>query len=198
MLILVDEFYLAALNTLDESFLDEHEDGQIEETETEEETESEQDQVESESGEIGEADSIDLEPEADPYKRLMNKLNYLLSTGTEDNLIYAFQLAQAAVNTGRFNYNSALADNISELYIRIRHTIINDPALRSLMNSSLTDREYSAEQRAENRAKFQSGRSFDETDPIPTSSKEPSDSLDKGPKFKTNDDPFAYKWPGAA
>ena len=185
MLVLVDEFYLSALDDRHESLLDEHEDGQIEE----DESETEQDQMESESGEMAEADSVALEPEADPYKRLMNKLNYLLSTGTEDNIIYAFELARSAVNTGRFNYDTTLSEGINELYTKIRHIITEDPSLRALMNSSMTDREHSFDQIQENKVQLRLVANFGNVAEQPAS---------KGHEFNHDNNPFAYKLPGAA
>lgn len=186
MLVLVDEFYLSVHDLRNQSQIDEHDDGQIEE----DESETEQDQIESGSGDMAEADSMDLEPEADPYKRLMNKLNYLLSTGTEDNIIYAYQLARSAVNTGRFNYDSALSEGISELYIKIKHIITDDPSLRALMNSSMTDREYSFDQVKENKAQLRLVSNFGNAADQPARS--------TGQEFKHDDNPFAYKLPGAA
>ena len=77
-----------------------------------------------------------LEPEADPFKRLINKINHLASTGLEEDLLYAYELSSSALVQGRFNYNPALVDQLKQKFTEVYDIINQKPGLSASLNSS--------------------------------------------------------------
>lgn len=182
MLVLMEDFHTSGL--FDEEFgaFEEHDESQIED----DTSETQQDQSDNNSTETAAADAMALEPEADPYKRLMNRINHLMSTGSDEDILYAYQLAQQAVNTGRFNYDNTLAENLNEVYLQISNTINDNPALRTMISDPHADQVHDL---------VQPSPSITIAPAIPTFI--PTHTVSE-PRPELDDNPYAFKLPGVA